>query len=153
MKKLLTLLTLALGFNLSASHLLGGFINVIQVGYTDTVTIQVTLFSDPQGIGNPTTLTLNDLVKVNGFYQTSTNISLTQQSTGTWQGVNTAVYSTVTTLSAGEHRLIYTNCCRGMLSNASSAMNSNFTIALDYLKTASGTTTNSAPYIDRKSVV
>ena len=147
MKKLLTLLTLALGFNLSASHLLGGFINVIQVGYTDTVTIQVTLFSDPQGIGNPTTLTLNDLVKVNGSYQTSTNISLTQQSTGTWQGVNTAVYSTVTTLSAGEHRLIYTNCCRGMLSNASSAMNSNFTIALDYLKTASGTTTNSAPYI------
>ena len=141
------MLALALGFNLSASHLLGGFINVIQLGFTDTVTIQVTLFSDPQGIGNPTTLTLNDLVKVNGFYQTSTNISLTQQSTGTWQGVNTAVYSTVTTLSAGEHRLIYTNCCRGMLSNASSAMNSNFTIALDYLKTASGTTTNSAPYI------
>ena len=131
----------------TASHLLGGFINTTQIGFSDSVTITVTLFSDPQGVTNPTTLTLNDLVKVNGFYQTSTNITLTQQSTGSWQGVNTAVYSTITTLTAGEHRLIYTNCCRGPLANASSAMNSNFTIALDYTKTAAGTIPNSAPYI------
>ena len=147
MKKLLIALLSVATFAANASHLLGGFINVIQTGYTDTVNVTVTLFSDPQGIGNPTTLTLNDLVKINGFYQTSTNITLTQQSTGTWQGVNTTVYSTTAVLTAGEHRLIYTNCCRGMLSNASSAMNSNFTIALDYLKTAAGTTPNSAPFV------
>ena len=147
MKKLLLFLSVFESSQVFASHLLGGFINTTQIGLSDSVNITVTLFSDPQGIANPTTLTLNDLVKVNGFYQTSTNITLTQQSTGTWQGVNTAVYSTITTLTAGEHRLIYTNCCRGPLTNASSAMNSNFTIALDYTKTASGTTPNSAPYI------
>ena len=147
MKKLLLFLSVFASSQVFASHLLGGFINTTQIGLSDSVNITVTLFSDPQGIANPTTLTLNDLVKVNGFYQTSTNITLTQQSTGTWQGVNTAVYSTITTLTAGEHRLIYTNCCRGPLTNASSAMNSNFTIALDYTKTASGTTPNSAPYI------
>ena len=147
MKKLLLFLSVFASSQVFASHLLGGFINTTQIGLSDSVNITVTLFSDPQGIANPTTLTLNDLVKVNGFYQTSTNITLTQQSTGTWQGVNTAVYSTITTLTAGEHRLIYTNCCRGPLTNASSAMNSNFTIALDYTKTASGTSPNSAPYI------
>jgi hypothetical protein len=147
MKKLLTLLTLALGFNLSASHLLGGFINATQYGLTDTVSIQVTLFSDPQGIPGSSSITLNDLIKTNGFYQNSSTIALTQQSTGSWQGVITTIYSGTVVLPAGEHRLIYTNCCRGMLSNASSAMNSNFTIALDYNKTAANTVTNSAPYI------
>jgi len=148
MKKLFLMLSLILtSITMQASHLLGGFINTIQHGYSDTVTVYVTLFSDPQGIGNPNSLVLNDLIKVNGFYQSSSNITLSQQSTGTWQGVNTAVYSTVTTLTAGEHRLIYTNCCRGMLSNASSSMNSNFTISLDYTKTASGTIPNSAPFI------
>ena len=147
MKKLLLLSLFFTTFTTQASHLLGGFINTIQHGYTDTVTIDVTLFSDPQGIGNPTTLTLNDLVKVNGFYQNSSNITLTQTSTGTWQGVNTTVYSVVTTMTSGEHRLIYTNCCRGMLSNASSSMNSNFTISLDYKKNPSGTIPNSAPVI------
>lgn len=147
MKKLLVLTALVASFSSSASHLLGGFINTLQYGYTDTVTITVTLFSDPQGIGNPQSITLNDLVKVNGFYQASGNITLAQQSTGTWQSVNTTIYSTTVYMAAGEHRLIYTNCCRGMLSNASSAMNSNFTIALDYMKTAQGTAANSAPFV------
>ena len=92
MKKLLLFLSVFASSQVFASHLLGGFINTTQIGLSDSVNITVTLFSDPQGIANPTTLTLNDLVKVNGFYQTSTNITLTQQSTGTWQGVNTAVY-------------------------------------------------------------
>lgn len=147
MKKLLIALFSVATFAANASHLLGGFINTIQSGYTDTVTVTVTLFSDPQGIGNPQSITLNDLVKINGFYQASGNITLTQQSTGTWQGVNTTVYSTTTYMAAGEHRLIYTNCCRGILTNATSSMNSNFTIALDYMKTAQGTTPNSAPFV------
>ena len=88
MKKLLTLLTLALGFNLSASHLLGGYTQAIQRGYSDTVDITVTLFTDPQGISGPTSLTLTEYKLTNGFYQQNTAVSLTQQVTSTWQGVN-----------------------------------------------------------------
>jgi len=148
MKKLILGLGLVMTtLSVQASHLLGGFINVVQHGFTDTVTIDVTLFSDPQGIANPTTITLTDLVKVNSFYQNPTTITITQSGTGTWQGINTSVYSVVTTLPSGDHRLIYTNCCRGILTNATSSMNSNFTIALDYKKTAAGTVPNSAPFV------
>lgn len=148
MKKLILALGLVMTtLSVQASHLLGGFINVVQHGFTDTVTINVTLFSDPQGIANPTTITLTDLVKVNSFYQNPTTITITQSGTGTWQGINTSVYSVVTTLPSGDHRLIYTNCCRGILTNATSSMNSNFTIALDYKKTAAGTVPNSAPFV------
>ena len=148
MKKLILALGLVMTtLSVQASHLLGGFINVVQHGFTDTVTIDVTLFSDPQGIANPTTITLTDLVKVNSFYQNPTTITITQSGTGTWQGINTSVYSVVTTLPSGDHRLIYTNCCRGILTNATSSMNSNFTIALDYKKTAAGTVPNSAPFV------
>ena len=148
MKKLILALGLVMTtLSVQASHLLGGFINVTQHGFTDTVTIDVTLFSDPQGIANPTTITLTDLVKVNSFYQSPTTIAVMQTGTGTWQGINTSVYSVVTTLPAGDHRLIYTNCCRGILTNATSSMNSNFTIALDYKKTAAGTVPNSAPFV------
>lgn len=147
MKKLLIILTLALGFNANASHLLGGFINILQKGASDTVDVTVTLFSDPQGIPNPSTITLNSLTKVNSFYQNPVTISASQISTGSWQGLNITTYKVTTYLAAGEYRIIYTNCCRGILTNATSSMNSNFTIALDYKKTPLGTVPNSAPYI------
>ena len=141
------MLALALGLNASASHLLGGYIQTVQRGYSDTVDVVVTLFTDPQGIANPTSISLQELKMINGFYQSNTTFTVTQQSATTWQGVNAYVYTGVRVLTAGDYRFIYTNCCRGMLTNASSAMNSNFTIALDYKKTAQGTTPNSAPII------
>jgi len=147
MKKLLFLGVLVTSLVANASHLLGGFIQASQRGFSDTVDIAVILFSDPQGIPGPSSITLNDLVKTNGFYQNSSTIALTQQSTGSWQGIITTVYSSIAILPSGEHRLIYTNCCRGILTNASSAMNSNFTIALDYSKKALGTVPNSAPVV------
>ena len=147
MKKVLVMLALALGLNASASHLLGGYIQTVQRGYSDTVDVVVTLFTDPQGIANPTSISLQELKMINGFYQSNTTFTVTQQSATTWQGVNAYVYTGVRVLTAGDYRFIYTNCCRGMLTNASSAMNSNFTIALDYKKTAQGTTPNSAPII------
>ena len=58
--------------------------------------------------------------------------------------MNVSQYHTVLVLSGGDYRFVYTNCCRGMLSNASSATNSNFTIGLDYKKT---TTPNSSPVL------
>lgn len=147
MKKLLVILFAVISFTASASHLLGGYIQTVQRGYSDTVDVVVTLFTDPQGIANPTTISLQELKMINGFYQSNATFTVTQQSATTWQGVNAYVYTGVRVLTAGDYRFIYTNCCRGMLTNASSAMNSNFTIALDYKKTAQGTTPNSAPII------
>ena len=147
MKKVLFILALALGLNASASHLLGGYIQTVQRGYSDTVDIVVTLFTDPQGIANPASISLQEFKMVNNFYQSNATFTVTQQSATTWQGVNAYVYTGVRVLTAGDYRFIYTNCCRGMLANASSAANSNFTIALDYKKTAQGTTPNSAPII------
>jgi len=64
MKKLLVLLALALGFNVSASHLLGGYFQTIQRGSSDTVDLYVTLFTDPQGISQSTNV-VNQYKKVN----------------------------------------------------------------------------------------
>ena len=147
MKKLLVILFAVISFTASASHLLGGYIQTVQRGYSDTVDVVVTLFTDPQGIANPTTISLQEFKMINGFYQSNSTFNVTQQSATTWQGVNAYVYTGVRVLTAGDYRFIYTNCCRGMLTNASSSFNSNFTIALDYKKTAQGTTPNSAPVI------
>ena len=127
-----------------ASHLMGGYIQTTQRGTTDTVDVVVTLFTDPQGIANPTSISLTQWELVNGFYQSNSTFTISQQLTGIWQGVNVYVYSGYRVLSSGDYRFIYTNCCRGMMSNASSAMNSNFTIAMDYKKTL---LPNSAPMI------
>jgi len=143
-KMILCGLMLLMGTSSFASHLLGGYIQTTQRNSSDTVDVVVTLFTDPQGIANPTSISLAEWKLVNGFYQTNGNFTLSQQLTGSWQGVNVYVYSGIRILSSGDYRFIYTNCCRGMLSNASSAMNSNFTIAMDYKKSL---LPNSAPII------
>jgi len=130
-----------------ASHLMGGYIQTTQRGYTDTVDIWVTLFSDPQGVNNPNTITVSELKMVNSFYQTNTTISMTRTSQSTWQGMNVDVYYMSKVLTSGDYRFIYTNCCRGSLTNSTSGPNSNFTISLDYKKTAAGTVSNSAPIL------
>jgi hypothetical protein len=146
MKKLLFTLAVALGINASASHLLGGYIQTTQRGFTDTVDITVTIFTDPQGLPASQTISMVEWKQVNNFYQQNATFNATQQSSGTWQGVNVYVYSVVKVLSSGDYRFIYTHCCRGMLTNASSSANSNFTIALDYKKTTASIP-NSAPIL------
>ena len=137
MKKLLFSLSLIITtITVNASHLLGGYIQAIQVGTSDTLNVSAVLFSDPQGIGLPQTLILNEYKLVNGFYQTTSNVSMTQTTTGTWQGVNVTMWSATIIRTAGDYRWIYTNCCRGIHTNASSAMNSNFTMGLDYQKSS-----------------
>jgi hypothetical protein len=143
MKKLLVVLALALGFNLSASHLLGGYMQSIQRGNTDTVDLYVTLFTDPQGISQ-STIVVNQYKKVNGTYQSQSNITITSPQAGYFQGMNVSQYHSVLVLTSGDYRFVYSNCCRGMLANASSAMNSSFTIGLDYMKSS---VPNSAPIL------
>ena len=146
MKKMLFVLATVLGISANASHLLGGYTQVIQRGFSDTVDIVVTLFSDPQGIPGPGSISITEWKSVNNFYQQNSTFTLTQLTTATWQGVNVTVYAGIRVLTAGDYRFIYTNCCRGMHTNASSAFNSNFTIGLDYKKTAVGIP-NSAPVL------
>jgi len=144
MKKLF-LLVACVFFTLttSASHLMGGYMQTYQRGNTDTVDLYVTLFTDPQGISQ-STIVVNEYKLVNNFYQSQSSITITSPQTGYFQGMNVSQYHTVLVLSSGDYRFVYTNCCRGLLSNASSAMNSNFTIGLDYKKT---TTPNSSPVL------
>lgn len=145
MMKKLFLLVACVFFTLttSASHLMGGYMQTYQRGNTDTVDLYVTLFTDPQGISQ-STIVVNEYKLVNNFYQSQSSITITSPQTGYFQGMNVSQYHTVLVLSSGDYRFVYTNCCRGMLSNASSAMNSNFTIGLDYKKT---TTPNSSPVL------
>ncbi len=147
MKKILLVLAAVLGISANASHLLGGYTQAVQRGYSDTVDITVTLFTDPQGLPGSSSITITEWKSVNNFYQQNTTFTLAQQSTSTWQGVNVIVYVGYRVLAAGDYRFIYTNCCRSMHVNATSSANSNFTIALDYKKTAAGTIPNSAPII------
>jgi len=142
----MVLVALVVSLTANASHLLGGHIQAVQRNTSDTVDLVVTLYSDPQGISSPTTLYLNEYKITNGAYVSTGSVTATQNNTYTWQGFNVSVYTTTVTRTAGNYRWVYTNCCRGMLSNASSAMNSNFTIGLDYRKTAVGVP-NSAPIL------
>ena len=147
MKKLLTLLVVTLmSVTTYASHLMGGYIQAIQRGYTDTVDLYVTLFTDPQGI-TQNTIVVNELKMVNNFYQSQSNITITNPQSGTFQGMNVSIFQTTLVLSSGDYRFVFTNCCRGYLTNASSSMNSSFTIGLDYKKTPQGTVPNSAPIL------
>jgi len=147
MKKLLTLLLVtAMSVTSYASHLMGGYMQAYQRGFTDTVDLYVTLFTDPQGISQ-TTITVSEMELVNGFYQNPSNITITNPQTGYYQGMNVSQYHTVLVLTGGEYRFVFTNCCRGSLSNASSSMNSSFTIGLDYLKTSTGSVPNSSPIL------
>lgn len=147
MKKILLILLMAtMSLTSYASHLMGGYMQVIQQGSTDTVDLYVTLFTDPQGISQ-NTIVVNEFKLMNNVYQTVSNITLTNPQTGTHQGMNVSVYHTKLVVTSGDYRFVYTNCCRGYLTNATSSMNSSFTIGLDYKKTALGTIPNSAPVV------
>jgi len=143
MKKLLIILVLALGMKANASHLLGGYMQSIQRGSSDTVDLYVTLFTDPQGISQ-STIIINQYKKSNGVYQSQSNITVNNPQTGTFQGLNVSMYHSVLILTNGDYRFVFTNCCRSGLNNATSAMNSNFTIGLDYIKSS---VPNSAPVL------
>ena len=143
MKKLMILLALTVSLTASASHLLGGYMQAYQRGNTDTVDLYVTLFTDPQGISQ-STIVVNEYKNVNGSYQSQANITVTNPQPGYFQGMNISQYHTVLVLTSGDYRFVYSNCCRGMMSNASSSMNSSFTIGMDFMKSSMP---NSAPVL------
>jgi len=134
MKKLLILLSIICGFNSFASHILGGHMQVLYYS-TDSVEITTTLTTDPGGITSPNFIYLDEY-KTNsvGSYQWRGSIQSSKDSTYSFQGYVITIYKTKRSIYSGNYRWVYENCCRGMLSNASSAINSNFTIGIDYQK-------------------
>lgn len=144
MKKVLVMLALALGFNVSASHLLGGMVGVFQTSQ-DSTTVGVWLVTDPQGISAPTSITVEkwEMNSV-GWYVQNGTVTLTQgTATISFQGYNLINYaSEYLDLDSNKYRFIYKNCCWGMVNNSQSSMNSEFVISADYWHIPN----NSTPY-------
>ena len=133
MKKLSVLLALTLGFNLSASHLLGGGVGVAQTNQ-DSTTVGVWLISDPQGIPTPTTIYVErwEMNSV-GWYVQNGIVALAKTNTTSFQGHDLNTYtSDYLDLDSNKYRFIYRNCCWGMLNNSTSSFNSEFIISADY---------------------
>jgi hypothetical protein len=143
MKKLLVMLTLALGFNLSASHLLAGGVGVFQTSQ-DSTTVGIWLISDSQGLPMPNSINIEkwEMNSV-GWYVQNGTITLTKATSATFQGQLLTNYtSQYLDLDSNKYRFIYRNCCWGMLNNSTSSMNSEFIISADYWHIAN----NSTPY-------
>lgn len=132
MKKLLVLLALALGLNVSASHLLGGMVTVAQTSQ-DSTSVGVYLVSDPQGISPNTIYVEKWEMDSQGWYIQNGTIALTKSNTLSHQGMDVHTYiSNYLDLDSNKYRFIYKNCCWGMLSNSSNSFSSEFVISADY---------------------
>ena len=71
------LVALALGFNVSASHLLGGMVTVAQTNY-DSTSVAVYLVSDAGGVTPPSTIYVEQWeMDSQGWYTFTGTISLT----------------------------------------------------------------------------
>ena len=144
MKKLLVVLALALSFNVSASHLLGGMVTVAQTSY-DSTSVGVYLVSDPQGISPNTIYVEKWEMDSQGWYVQNGTIALTKSNTLSHQGMDVHTYiSDYLDLDSNKYRFIYENCCWGMLSNSSNSYSSEFVISADYWHIPN----NSLPYAE-----
>ena len=150
MKKLLLLLTTLCTINGYSSHILGGFINVVQTSY-DSTSIGLTLLLDHQGvIPNSVTVSKWEHNSV-GFYVQNGYITLTQGSVAIpYQGDYLVTYtSNYLDLDSNAYRFIYQNCCYGVISNSTSSQNSSVVISTDYLHIPN----NSTPSIGEMNVL
>lgn len=132
MKKLLTLLALLVTVNLSASHIMGGIIQVAQTS-PDSTSIGMYLVSEsfpPM----PTSVSVQKWVmNSQGWYELDGYVTLDKFNTNTHQGYNTANYgSDYLDLDSGQYRFVYTNCCWPMLNNSTNSNQSEFVISADY---------------------
>ena len=149
MKKLLVLLALALGLNVSASHLLGGMVTVAQTSQ-DSTSVGVYLVSDPQGISPNTIYVEKWEMDSQGWYVQNGTIALTKSNTLSHQGMDVHTYiSDYLDLDSNKYRFIYENCCWGMLSNSSNSFSSEFVISADYWHIPN----NSLPYAENPLIV
>ena len=132
MKKLLTITTLLVTINLSASHILGGIIQVAQTSQ-DSTSIGMYVVSDVFPAMPQTVSVQKWVMNSQGWYQLDGYVTLDKFNTNTHQGFNTANYSSdYLDLDSGQYRFIYTNCCWPVLSNSTNSTQSEFVISTDY---------------------
>ena len=143
MKKVLVVLALTLGINVSASHIMGGMIGVVQTSQ-DSTSVGMYLISDSQGVPMPQVIHIEkwEMNSV-GWYVQNGYITVERSSINTFQGQSITNYvSDYLDLDSNKYRFIYKNCCWGMISNSSNSFNSEFIISADYLHIPY----NSTPY-------
>ena len=145
MKKLLVLLALALGLNVSASHLLGGMVTVAQTSQ-DSTSVGVYLISDASGITPPTNISVEQWeMNSQGWYTLAGYVTLTSANTSNHQGTYLTTYtSDYLDLDSNKYRFIYKNCCWGMLNNSPNSFSAEFIISADYWHIPN----NSLPYAE-----
>jgi len=145
MKKLLVLLALTLGLNVSASHLLGGMVTVAQTSQ-DSTSVGVYLISDASGITPPTNISVEKWeMNSQGWYTLTGYVTLTSANTSNHQGTYLTTYtSDYLDLDSNKYRFIYKNCCWGMLNNSPNSFSAEFIISADYWHIPN----NSLPYAE-----
>lgn len=133
MKKLLVLLALTLGLNVSASHIMGGMIGVVQTSQ-DSTSVGMYLISDGQGVPMPQVIHIEkwEMNSV-GVYVQNGYVTVERSSINIFQGQSITNYvSDYLDLDSNKYRFIYKNCCWGMINNSSNSFNSEFVISADY---------------------
>ena len=140
LKKLSLIVALISSITLSASHIMGGIIQVAQTS-PDSTSIGLYLISD-QFPTTPQNVSIERWEMDNqGWYNYVGNVTLDKITTGTHQGFNTTMYvSDYLDLDSNKYRFIYKNCCWQALNNSSNSTSSDFVVSTDYWHVPNNTT-------------
>lgn len=132
MKKFITLLALVIGLNATASHMMGGIIQVAQTSQ-DSTSIGMYVIAD-QFPTLPNQVSLEIWVMDSqGWYTFDSYVTLDKINQSTHQGFNTANYgSDYLDLDSNKYRFIYKNCCWPILNNSTNSTQSDFVLSTDY---------------------
>lgn len=140
MKKLLLGLALSLGLNATASHMMGGIIQVAQTSQ-DSTSIGMYVVADAfPTLPNQVSLEMW-VMDSQGWYTFDSYVTLDKINQSTHQGFNTANYgSDYLDLDSNKYRFIYKNCCWPILNNSTNSTQSDFVLSTDYWHVPNNTT-------------
>jgi len=140
MKKLLLGLALSLGLNATASHMMGGIIQVAQTSQ-DSTSIGMYVVADAfPTLPNQVSLEMW-VMDSQGWYTFDSYVTLDKINQSTHQGFSTANYgSNYLDLDSNKYRFIYKNCCWPILNNSTNSTQSDFVLSTDYWHVPNNTT-------------
>jgi len=140
MKKFITLLALVIGLNATASHMMGGIIQVAQTSQ-DSTSIGMYVVADAfPPLPNQVSLEMW-VMDSQGWYTFDSYVTLDKINQSTHQGFNTANYgSDYLDLDSNKYRFIYKNCCWPILNNSTNSTQSDFVLSTDYWHVPNNTT-------------
>lgn len=128
-----------------ATHFMGGYFNVKQIGTSDTVVLEFTVVADPGGYPAGIALPIQVwLQTAAGAYTQLTSINLPYDTAFFWQGYKVNTYKTKGMLTAGNYRFVYEDCCRVTnFSNADTPFGTKTVVSMDYTKLPAGSASHS----------